>query len=775
MGRARIIHNYGEGQYAIEISLDISRLEKRRAALQRQIAELEPTLPGLAATYDNLRADYEQKSAELTVEIQIGQGTDIQKNRKLEKLAKELTILGRQMIVAGHNYDSARLKLLCLQSELSSINDMPSAINRDAWCADYSDELPIGAIVGTIDLARHGFDPERSHWILQPCFEKSVYYDPKRDGMLQNTAAATPAAAYFNFAVNPGLSKWLPRYRTATVTAVNIDADTVDVDVHPAYFARFDVNQSERLERVPVRYMDTNAAVFEEGDDVVVMFRGNDWNDPVVIGFEHDPKLLPPVLVVRISGYNKHWTWGFHHGDPYNGNWLISPYSWQGGADDPSQPLDVEYIIVLDPLTGELVQLDGGLTNPCRSDAFYQVYRNPIYFPRANVTKPYLSATGGAYFVGVNEVVVRKEIPMRSWRFDHDFTPPIYDAVGKHDDWTIRPMTWTMASYSADCAIPNRSFGPETMHTDFVRMRVSGTVMDFYHNAWNAALLNRVDLDKWAAHETGETTSTYYEEQLGYSRELSSLQTYAADDHQTMRLEIDTPHYADNPKLGEPFEISPLTYVHTYARTDRDESSYTDEDNWVRDDGVRREMEFQCQWQSPGGHQFSAPATVVAREHTYMSVQHGEVVDAAYSAGFEAKYTCGLYQSPSACGPSYGSAIVTFAYFRPLTVTNTHDWDMVNADPGWINSYQHGGTDIYVEALWSPEQYAPLASLRRLDALENIIKSILNDHITYERNYDEWPDEYEFGDAYGEGISKKYGTNIHEVFCTVRFWRLHKR
>lgn len=759
MGRARIIHNYGEGQYAIEISLDISRIEKRRAALQRQIAELEPTLPGLAATYDNLRADYEQKMAELTVVIQVGHGTDAQKNKQLEKLAKELTILGKQMILAGHAYDSARLKLLCLQSELSSLNDMPSAFNRDAWCADYSDELPIGAIVGTIDLARHGFDPERSHWILQPCFEKSVYYDPKRDGMLQNTAAATPAAAYFNFAVNPGLSKWFPRYRTATVTAVNIDADTVDVDVHPTYFAKFDMNQDEHLERVPVQYMDINAAVFEVDDDVVVMFRGNNWNDPVVIGFEHDPKFLAPYIRITVSGYNRSWHAGGYSSAPGNPEGI----PWESterdlAALDPEQDYRLTCYVFLDARTGELAAIPG-LSNPCTKREFDALYTS------RDATTGYLNSGNADYVVSVSDVRMLGYEPGDKTFFSEALI---------NDPWMgfSRGGVLTDIVCSADNArICNALYRypdsylfepPTTAYASY-----SSNAREFYEDAYDTL---GYDFTHWGfnSRQTGANNTISYSKTFphaGTASTLNARKTFSAElkpggEHwirsSSLRMRLNESMRADNRALSEPFEVFSTNYSVNQDFDDDDDYGYY----YIGERTVTNKLEFDLSWQSLGGQTYSVKNTIGGEYYHYGKFgPDGKKIE-RFDMSMTAKYCCAFFRQAAACGLSGGSCSVAIGISRPLTI----ELGLVGGDPLNLESrFDHGSTDVTVEVMFSPEKLAPKTALRGLPAARAAVQECLN-RINYERTYTTWRRDNSSG-----GYEYRNACNLYPVGCSVHF------
>ncbi len=58
-----------------------------------------------------------------------------------------------------------------------------------------------------------------------------------------------------------------------------------------------------RLNNVPVDYMDSGADVFIAGDRVVVRFIEQDWDDPIVIGFESWPRPPAPRYGICVLGY----------------------------------------------------------------------------------------------------------------------------------------------------------------------------------------------------------------------------------------------------------------------------------------------------------------------------------------------------------------------------------------------------------------------------------------------------------------------------------------
>lgn len=758
MGRARIIHNYGEGKYAIEVSLDVSRIQRERDKLSRQIAELEPTLPGLAATYDLARLEYEQTYAEMIVAIQVGAGTDAQKNKQLAVLSKKLVEQGRRMLLAGHAYDSARLKLLCLQSRLSELNDLPAARNVDAWCADYSDELEIGTIVGTIDVARQNFEYNRD-WVFRPCYGQTTYYDPKRDGILQDTEAATPAAAFLNFALNPGVSKWMPRYRVATVTAVYPETDRVDVDLRAAYTARFDVNQTERLEQVPVTYMDCNAAVFEEGDDVVVWFNGNDWNDPYVIGFEHDPKFLAPYIRITVSGYNRSWHAGGYSSAPGNPEGI----PWESterelAALDPEQDYRLTCYVFLDARTGELAAIPG-LSNPCTKREFDALYTS------RDATTGYLNSGNADYVVNVSDVRMLGYEPGDKTFFSEDLI---------NDPWMgfSRGGVLTDIVCSADNArICNALYRypdsylfepPTTAYASY-----SSNAREFYEDAYDTL---GYDFTHWGfnSRQTGANNTISYSKTFphaGTASTLNARKTFSAElkpggEHwirsSSLRMRLNESMRADNRALSEPFEVFSTNYSVNQDFDDDDDYGYY----YLGEKTVTNKLEFDLSWQSLGGQTYSVKNTIEGEYYHYGKFgPDGKKIE-RFDMSMKAEYCCAFFRQAAACGLRGGSCSVAIGISRPLTI----ELGLVGGDPLNLESrFDHGSTDVTVEVMFSPEKLAQKTALRGLPAAQAAVQECLN-RINYERTYTTWRRDNSSG-----GYEYRNACNLYPVGCSVHF------
>jgi hypothetical protein len=194
----------------------------------------------------------------------------------------------------------------------------------NAWCVDYSEELPVGTEVATIEIPG-----ERDIGVrIRPGYENRYTYTASRDGKLQPSWSSSPEATFFNWAVHPGANKWKPNYRLGEIMFIDpvTEKCTVQLDEqknnarskgYDWLSKTLDMNNIVRtiidpetgsqttimpgpniqvsdgivtLTDVTIEYMECNAAVFEVGDHVMVEFTDRSWLTPKVIGFAENPR-----------------------------------------------------------------------------------------------------------------------------------------------------------------------------------------------------------------------------------------------------------------------------------------------------------------------------------------------------------------------------------------------------------------------------------------------------------------------------------------------------
>lgn len=201
--------------------------------------------------------------------------------------------------------DLLRLQIAAIDKRVAYINEhAPENVTWPATCVDYTDDLEIDSVVGTIEIARRynqvwkGTDEETpylytaGYWI-RPGFTDKAAYNATRDGILNPTVNQSPASVYWNLAMMPGAMKWKPRYRRGVITSIDgnyCDLTLTDLVYLTEEKAEIDIDQTLELTGVEIDYMDCNGDAFDEGDAVIVEFTGQDWTAPKVIGFYDDPQ-----------------------------------------------------------------------------------------------------------------------------------------------------------------------------------------------------------------------------------------------------------------------------------------------------------------------------------------------------------------------------------------------------------------------------------------------------------------------------------------------------
>lgn len=233
-----------------------------------------------------------------------------------ERVDKELKFLAdRQADLESKRYDGPwtperdrkdkelTLAIEAIKKRIAWINEKAPA-NKviEAYCVDYTEDLAVGAEVGTVELARSEtqiLQPENiSSYtstravLIKPGYKDDSKYSALADGILNPPINQSPAQIFYNWAMSPGTMKWKPRYRSAVIDSISEDyADITLTDLVYLTNDRTEIDIDQSLERkhVPIEYMDCNGDAFEEGDEVVVEFTGMNWDSPKIVGFTGQP------------------------------------------------------------------------------------------------------------------------------------------------------------------------------------------------------------------------------------------------------------------------------------------------------------------------------------------------------------------------------------------------------------------------------------------------------------------------------------------------------
>jgi hypothetical protein len=301
MGKAEIVSSDGSGYYTIRVVRNEQRVQDTIDHLQARIAEIDDKLFEVGKDRDDAEAAASEARDELNQAIQdwvAAQGTSEEPEKREELLEAKAAYIKAQRDCSRlkSQYEMWRLEKASAERRISRIkNNLPESTEIQTACVDHTTDL--SGTVGTIEPVGLGKIIR-----IRPGFEDNAAYDSERDGILTPVAAQTAAQAVFNFAMLPGWQKWQPLYRTGTIKNINISDDTGDVELDQATSpAGFNVNQTDELKSIPIEYMWCNAQAFQDGDQVVVEFQGQSWDQPRVIGFVEGPRRCPLYLDLFIN------------------------------------------------------------------------------------------------------------------------------------------------------------------------------------------------------------------------------------------------------------------------------------------------------------------------------------------------------------------------------------------------------------------------------------------------------------------------------------------
>lgn len=309
MGFARIISGGPTGRYTVELDYGDAMRTAALTAINQQILKIDAQL---LLTQANL-IDAEAREAAKRAEIQgyadaliaaanlpkptgLGLGTlpIVRAQRELAEILAANQPIRDQ--IAALKFERANWR-----RKLTALTNLPTKVQRQAWCVDFTEDIPALAYSATCDIPG---DPNLV--LLAPggrAWQAS-------DGEFRARELLSPAQAFVNTAIYPGWQKWKPTYRWGTITAVDYDANRVSVALfdQKSDAQRLPVNQAATLSNVVVNYMDCDALAFKVNDRVLIQFQGQNWQNPRVIGFLDNPQPCiewPDVeITVRLENRN---------------------------------------------------------------------------------------------------------------------------------------------------------------------------------------------------------------------------------------------------------------------------------------------------------------------------------------------------------------------------------------------------------------------------------------------------------------------------------------
>lgn len=291
MGRGVISDGGTDGQYTISLDYGEDIADLIIAQLAAQAAVLESDIDALEAEIALLESS--QASLQLLLSASIttynaSEKTDADKET-LAQVSASVSSGDQYLQRKNTKLAVKRLTLANTENRISFLQSKSFTETRTVWCADLTED-GTGA-VDTIEI-----NGEQGPLILiapgAPEYSSSA-------GYLRSRYAMTPEQAFFNAAILPGVQKFKPTFRTGSISAIDYENDTCTVTLDSATSSAqsLSINQASILTGIPVEYMTCNAVAFDNGDDVVVQFEGQSWDDPKVIGFKTNPKTCAPYEI----------------------------------------------------------------------------------------------------------------------------------------------------------------------------------------------------------------------------------------------------------------------------------------------------------------------------------------------------------------------------------------------------------------------------------------------------------------------------------------------
>ncbi|HHT9136482.1 MAG TPA: hypothetical protein ACFYEK_04470 [Candidatus Wunengus sp. YC60] len=278
MGQATINSGGPTGLYNVKIVKDAGKSVARQTDITTRLADLVGLIT-MATTNVNT-ALAELASAQTTLNDAIAAMVD-ETTRKAVTDATTAVLTKQQSVSrARMTYASLIVEQQSLQKEQARLTTAMADESLSAWCADLTENLAVGATVGTAEINGVG-----DQIIILPGGATTNAL-----GKLQHSGVSTGAAVFYNKALLPCWQKWMPTYRVGTITELDKEADTASVTLDVAVGEQgLDINQEASLVDIPIEYMTYNASAFNVGRRVLIEFEDQEWSGAKIIGFESYP------------------------------------------------------------------------------------------------------------------------------------------------------------------------------------------------------------------------------------------------------------------------------------------------------------------------------------------------------------------------------------------------------------------------------------------------------------------------------------------------------
>jgi hypothetical protein len=303
MGKATIVRGGAKGSYTVRLKTDNTLLTLRQNQTLTLISQIQDLQQAIYTALNAAYVDYATASAALDAAITAYQADTNPKKTltAVDAAALEASLKASAIEDQKHKLSIANLRLLAAQRDLEEITALETHYDaeRQAWCTDFTENLPALSSVGTMEIPG-----EATEIIIRPADSDLALYNTARDGLLIPTKFLTPAGAFYNLSLLPGWQKWKPIYRVGVISAINDIANTVDLSLTvPSESSQQQLNIHAQIDykAIPVVYMRCNSLAFRINDRVIVQFTSQNYLNPTVIGFEDNPRGCSRAIVVLPS------------------------------------------------------------------------------------------------------------------------------------------------------------------------------------------------------------------------------------------------------------------------------------------------------------------------------------------------------------------------------------------------------------------------------------------------------------------------------------------
>lgn len=320
MGSVTVLSSLGEGYYRVRIDFDNFRVEQRQAAIQSQLdkmpailQELEDKKIPLETALRDAKLEMDRYARTATAQELVGNPATM--NTLVEKVYKAEVAL----TMTENEIKRLKLQKISFEKEKAYLEkNCPSSIETNAWCVEYNEDL-----AGEMESIEVDYLLERDPITNQLRNDTGVWLPgtiKTPANKLQHILAASSFAAWFNLCAAPAMQRHKGLYRIAILSGLD-DPANCGTKCNLEFIGRYDVDrfsqkvigdkpilpnfttadgsaQQMTYHGAEIRYMDSDAEAFENGDKVIVdLHQGQ--GVPTVIGFYSNPRKGSPRIAFK--------------------------------------------------------------------------------------------------------------------------------------------------------------------------------------------------------------------------------------------------------------------------------------------------------------------------------------------------------------------------------------------------------------------------------------------------------------------------------------------